>query len=489
MFRRGADRANRPGSGARSPSRFVARSGAWVAVGAVIAVLGYEAVSLNLRRPPDAGRIARQTLDLARQAEAASARSAEVQQQVVAFKEEALAVAKALVDQYPASPDAWCVLGLVASRCGNRAGAVQCWEHSVELAPEFSLAWHCLGRDALQRAEYPLAVERFRKALHAQPDVPEVLLALADALAHLGQLQEALEVCKQHVALAPRSVEGWYRLGQIHMQLGQYAEAKQCHLRAVELDSDCKLALHSLALACERLGEGEEARKYRRAFAEREAQDRAPGENRRPKYDDLAATRDVLATTCSAAARVYAAMGDRASAEACWRRGAEADPKNLEPRLGLLAFYEEQERLEDAAQVADELCRLQPQSLDLHLRAGWLRIRLGRWAQAEESFRRATEVAPTRPEGFVALAQFYLSRDRAPAKAKEAAAKAVSLSPIAAHYYLLGTACQRSGDLQGARTALEQAARLDPGKAEYRQALSGVLVQLRLLPPLEATSP
>lgn len=473
----------------RRPGRFASRTAAWAGFGVVLAALGYEAFSFYLRRPADPGRIARDTLELARRGEAASARSAEVLQRVLALREEALAVAEELVRRYPASPDAWCVLGLVASRCGNRNGAVRCWQQALELAPQFSLAWHCLGRDALQRAEYPLAVQRLRKALQAEPDVPEVLLALAEALAHLGQMQEALEVGKRHLDLAPHSVEGWYRLGQIHMQLGQYGEAKQCHARAVELDGQCKWALYGLALACERLGEWEEARKYRRAFAQREARDRAPGENRRPKYDDLAATRDVVASTCSAAARVYAAMGDSDAAEACWRRGARADPNNPEPRLGLVAFYEQRERLPEAAAVAEELCRLEPRRLDHHLRAGWLCIRLGRWAQAEESFRRATEVAPNRPEGFVALAQFYLSQDRAPAKAKEAAARAVALSPIAAHYYLLGSACLRSGELQGARTALEQAARLDPGKAEYQQALGGVLVQLRLLPPLEGRSP
>lgn len=490
MIGQQGERAESPASAAGRQRGMRLLSGRrWIVLGLLVAVAGSEGVWLYLRRPLDPDRVVRETLALAQQAEASSARSAELQQQVLALKEEALALARSLVQQYPASADAWCVLGLVASRCGNRAGAVRCWERSLELAPQFSLAWHCLGRDALQRGEYPLAVQRFRKALQAEPDVPEVLLALADALSHMGQMAEALEVCKQHVALAPHSVEGWYRLGQIHVELGQYSEAKQCYARAVERDPDCKLALHGLALVCERLGETSEARKYRQAFAKREARDRAPGDNRRPKYDDLAATRDVLATTCSAAARVYAAMGDVAAAEASWRRGAQASPNSVEPRLDLLGFYEEQKRLEDALPLAEELCRLQPQSVEHLLRAGWLSIRLGRWAQAEDFFRRATEVAPRRPEGFVALAQFHLSQDRAPAQAKEAAARAVALAPIAAHYYLLGTACRRTGHLEEARQALEQAARLDPGKPEYRQALTGVLAQLRLLPPVEAASP
>ena len=490
MFGRRADRAGDPTIAGR-PRRWGPRWRTMAGAGVLFLLsgVGYEAVSLYYYRPLDPHQVVRQTLELAQQAEGLSARSAQTQAQILELKEQALGVAKSLVEQYPASPDAWCVLGLVASRCGNRSGAVRCWQRALALAPQFSLAWHCLGRDALQRADYAQAIEQLRKALAAEPDVPEVLLALADALSHADQLHQALEVCKRHVVVAPQSVEGWYRLGRIYIQLGEFGEAKRCLARAVELDPDCKLALHSLALACERLGQLEEARRYRRAFAEREAQDRAPGENRRPKYDDLAATREVVATTCSAAARVYEAMGAPEAAEGCWRQGAEASPKSVEARRGLLAFYEQRDRVEDALRVAEELCALEPQSLDHHLKAGWLNVRVGRLEKAEQAFRRATEVAPSRPEGFVGLAQLYLHQDRSVARAKEAAARAVSLSPIAANYFLLGTACRRSGDLQGARTALQQAARLDPGKPEYREALASVLVQMRLVPPLEEARP
>ncbi len=464
------------------------RAVVWTGALCVLVGAGYEVVSLYAHRPPDPARVVAQTLRLASQAEGAD-RSAEVQQQVLALKHEALAVAQKLVEQYPAGADAWCVLGLVASRCGNRSGAVQCWQRALELAPQFSLAWHCLGRDALQRGEYRQAVNYLRKALEAEPDVPEVLLALADALTHLDQPHEALESYKKHVRLAPGSVEGWFRLGQMYMQLREYGQAKACHKRVLELDPDCKLALHNLALVCERLGEQEEARKYRQAFAAREAKDRAPGEHRRPKYDDLAATQDIASSACCAAGRVYAAMGHAEAAEACWRKGAELSPTSTEPRLALLAFYEKQERLDDALHVAEELRRLRPQSPEYHLKAGWLHIRLGRVEAAEAAFRQAAEVAPEQPEGFVALAQLYLSQNRALGKAKEAASRAVALAPVAAHYFLLGTACQRLGDLPGARTALEEAARLDPGKPQYRQALAGVLVQMRLLPPLEPRLP
>lgn len=490
MFGRRADRVGDPACAGRSRrSGRLSRTAAGAGVVFLLTGVGYEAVSLYYYRPLEPQRVVRQTLELAQQAEASSSRSAQTQAEILALKEEALAVAQSLVEQYPGSADAWCVLGLVASRSGNRSGAVRCWQRALHLAPQFSLAWHCLGRDALQRAEYSLAVERLRKALELEPDVPAVLLALADALSHLEQPQEALEVCQRHVALVPQSVEGWYRQGQIYLQLGQYAKAKQCHARALELDPECKLAMHGLALACERLGQAEEARKYRRAFAQREARDRTPGEARRPKYDDLAATREIVATTCSAAARVYESFGNLELAEACWRQGAEASPRSIEPRRGLLAYYEQRGRLEEASPVADELCALEPQSLDNHLKAGWLAVRLGRWEKAEQAFRRATEVAPSRAEGFVALAQFYLAQNRAPGRAKEAALKAVTIQPLAAHYFLLGTACQRLGDFQGARTALEQAARLDPGKPEYKDALAGVLVQMRLLPPLEESRP
>ncbi|MCR4415428.1 MAG: tetratricopeptide repeat protein, partial [Thermoguttaceae bacterium] len=90
--------------------------------------------------------------------QARSAEDAATQSELRALKRETLEAALALLAEYPDSPDALCVFGLVLSRCGNRDGAVRCWRRCLELAPDYADAWHSLGRDALQRGAFEEAV-------------------------------------------------------------------------------------------------------------------------------------------------------------------------------------------------------------------------------------------------------------------------------------------------------------------------------------------
>jgi len=405
---------------------------------------------------------------------ARSARDAATQAEIQALKEEALEAALQLVDTYPGSAEALCVFGLVLSRCGNRAGAVRCWEQCLELCPGLADACHALGRDALQRGEHAEAVQWLRKALQTKAILPDALLTLAESLSGMGRLEEAIAVYGRHLDASPRSAEGWFRLGQAHLQLAQYEKAKECHQKALRLDSGCRVVYHSLALVCERLGQAEEAAKYRRQFASREAQDRMPADGRRHKYDDLAAMRRALAASHVAVGRVHAMYGGALAAESHWRKAVQASPQELEARLTLVALYESQGRWEEAIQVVEQAREIEPDN-PLHLlKLGMLNVQLKRLDGAEAAFRRATELAPARPEGHVALAQLYAHQGRDLARAKQAARTAVGLQPTAANYSLLGTVYERCGELDEARRALERAIELDPGSPHYRDAYAAM---------------
>jgi len=56
-------------------------------------------------------------------------------------------------------------------------------------------------------------------------------------------------------------------------------------------------------------------------------------------------------------------------------------------------------------------------------------------------------------------------------QAREYAAKAVELEPVAGHYYLLSVACIKQGDLRSALSAIQSAVRLKPQDARYGQLL------------------
>ncbi len=436
---------------------------------------GYFAVVGWRQRFFDPAQLAAETLgpddaEAARSPEDAATRSA-----LRALKREALDAALGLLADYPTSPEALCVFGLVLSRCGSRAGAVRCWQRCLDLAPDYADAWHSLGRDALQRGAFEEAADRLRQALEIDPNMPSALLSLAEALVGLDRLEEALDAAKRHVELAPRSAAGWFQRGQIHFRLAQYGEAKRCHETALRLDPEARPVYHALARACERLGQTQEAERYRQEFARREAKHRAPVDGRRRhEYDDLGSMRAGLSATYLAVAKVYAGHGAWDAAEALWRKACDADPRDVEPRLVLASFYEGRGRLDEALRLVEEAARLEPSHGKHHLQAGLLHARLKRIEAAEAALRKATELAPDQPEAHVALAQVYALGGRNLAAARKEAETAVRLEPTAAHYFILGTVCERQGDFARALVALDRARQLDPGRVEYREAYAAV---------------
>lgn len=450
----------------------------WLNVAAVVTLLlaGVYLTASRLRpRPPpgDAGNAARwRSLSAAR-----SDRDAAAQREMEAFRSEAIGVGQRLVDAYPDATEALCVFGLILSRYGERAQAVQCWQRCLTRVPEFPDACHCLGEDALQRGEYPQAVDWFARALQSDSNLSPVLLSLGKALSGLSRVDEAIVAYERHLQAAPGSVEGRFLLGQAHARLKQYALAKKHHEAALQLDPDCKPAYFGLALACDRLGEKQEAEQARREFARRETQDRFPDAGRRTKFDDLGQMRSGLADACQMAAKVYAAQGELPQAEAHWQRGLQVCPDHAESRLALVALYSHQERWDEAERILEDWLAAVPDQPGPYLKLGEWRLKRQQWEAAEAAFRKVAELAPGRSEGHVALAQLSLRPGGDPAQARAAAEAAVRLAPTAAHYYLLGLACGRCGDPQNAGVFVRRALELEPTNPQYLQAAQALSAQ------------
>ena len=98
----------------------------------------------------------------------------------------------------------------------------------------------------------------------------------------------------------------------------------------------------------------------------------------------------------------------------------------------------------------------------------------GRFRQAEPYLLQAVAI-----DADDAISQFYLGwsrlEDGRPAEAIPPLEKALALSPSAPHYsYLLGLACQRTGDLVRARSLFQQDLRLHPGDPDAQSALAQI---------------
>ena len=104
----------------------------------------------------------------------------------------------------------------------------------------------------------------------------ESALSRAGRLADAGHLQEALEMCREHLALLPGSADGHFLMGVLHDAEGRRRLAVSCFRKALYLDPSHLGALHHLALKYETSGDAMAA-ELLRARARR-ARDRSGSE-------------------------------------------------------------------------------------------------------------------------------------------------------------------------------------------------------------------
>jgi tetratricopeptide (TPR) repeat protein len=86
-------------------------------------------------------------------------------------------------------------------------------------------------------------------------------------------------------------------------------------------------------------------------------------------------------------------------------------------------------------------------------------------------------MAPAQADGYRELAQLYLRAKTRQVEARDLAAQAVKLQPVAANYFLLGWACDVTGDRARALEALQRAVALDPQNQAYQQVLKRITAE------------
>ena len=79
--------------------------------------------------------------------------------------------------------------------------------------------WLVRGLDDLELNQFPEAVRSLREALVLSPASGTARLALGDALARSGQLEQAAEAYREQVRRVPDTVDAWYKLGSLYEEL------------------------------------------------------------------------------------------------------------------------------------------------------------------------------------------------------------------------------------------------------------------------------
>ena len=198
-----------------------------------------------------------------------------------------------VVREFPASPDAFFLLGAALHRLGRLDEALAKLSQCLRLAPSHLQAANAraavlsgLGRDQEAHDAYRLLLEKMPGnaqllgnlafVLERLGRLPEALIAYDDALIfdhvhypallnrgglllRMGILDKALENNERLVAAFPKSADAQFNLAEVLLSLGRPAQALQACERALQVDPGHHKAMIDQGLALSELGRLQEA--------------------------------------------------------------------------------------------------------------------------------------------------------------------------------------------------------------------------------------
>ena len=396
------------------------------------------------------------------------------EQEVRALKEAEISLARLLLQDFPDNEVALVIMANVFHRHGNAIESLKFRERALEVNPDradlyASLAWY-----ALQKGRFEEAVTHYGKALALDPRLPNVHSTMAEALMQLGRHEEAVGVIHQALRLAPKSSLAHYLMGQALLQLEDYEKAADHYREAIKIEPTYASAHYGLATVCGRMSQKTEAAQHMDRFRALAAESRRDFQNRKRAFDDFRDMQKNAAITHINVGRMYRNQGQPEKAERLFKQAAGLDPQNVTCFLELASLYEERKQAARSLQMRRRVRDLQPSSASSYLMIGILSAHLGHMDDAEEAFRAMVTLAPAKPEGYRELARLYLKLGKDLAQARRLSEKAVSLEASAANYFVLGWACDATGDSAMALPALRQAVALDPDNEQYVRRLHSV---------------
>lgn len=128
-----------------------------------------------------------------------------------------LATALFMLHRYRESLEALDPLGFPSSRRPNPG--TQTSSQQAKAAGIPAQAWLVRGLDDLELNQLAEAIRSLRRALALDEASGTARLALGDALARNGELNEAADVYREQLQRAPGTVDAWYKLGSVYEEL------------------------------------------------------------------------------------------------------------------------------------------------------------------------------------------------------------------------------------------------------------------------------
>ena len=143
-----------------------------------------------------------------------------------------------VIDTEPAHLEALNLLGVIAARSEHFEEAVQWLERLRALAPNIPAVHFNLGNVRQSLRQWQAATLCYDHALDLYPDYAEAHINRAAALLELGRPHDALHNLDAAIRLQPDAIDAWNNRGVTLKALGRWSEALTSFERAIAAKSD-----------------------------------------------------------------------------------------------------------------------------------------------------------------------------------------------------------------------------------------------------------
>lgn len=270
------------------------------------------------------------------------------------------------------------------------------------------------GVSLYDQDRYVDAIAQYQAAIRLDPSSPDAYEDMGVSLDHLGRVDEAVDQYRAALRIAPNFPLAHLGLG-IDLAARDLPSALTELCSAVDLAPDNPTAHAKYGIALAQAGQIDEAR---------------------AELDRALAIDPENAEALGGKATLDANAGDLDNAITEYQEAVEASPADARNHAGLAEALEKNGRLDEAVAEFRKAAALDPTAAAVHYALGFLLFRQGDRAHGIEELRQSAQLTPTAP-----------------------------------HVDTLGVAYATVGNMVGAKSAFEEALRLDPSYDPSRRHL------------------
>jgi predicted TPR repeat methyltransferase len=149
--------------------------------------------------------------------------------------DEAEAVYRTILDQFPKCPEALHFFGLLMHQKGDNNAAIKLIEQALAEAPQYSDAYNNLGNIYNKLEHFEQAADAYCKALDLNPDNAAAYSNFGIVLSHLSRIEEAIEAFSMAVTLKPDNPEFYRNLGNVFKKQGDFVKSAAAYRQVLSL--------------------------------------------------------------------------------------------------------------------------------------------------------------------------------------------------------------------------------------------------------------